>query len=327
MAACGPLAQLGRAVRVPDFEREPELMTRHRTTARGVFLLLFLPVLGLAAGAVAAPPKKEVAVPPIVFPVVGAARYTDDFGDARGGGRHQGIDILAARQAIAVAAEGGKVTFWTTSAAAGCMLYLHGDSGTTYLYIHLNNDVGPGNDNRGKCVAGTAYAPGLKDGARVRAGQQVGFVGDSGDADGVSPHLHFELHPGDGAAADPYRTLQSASHLLFSAPPGTPVTLSLSGSVVGATDGRLELKVSLLRVLPAGLAVTKLERTLTVTVPATALVQSSSTGGRPVPAALASARRGQAVVVRTEPAPVTLKAQRGDDGALAAALVRLTVDG
>ena len=40
------------------------------------------------------------------------------------------------------------------------MLYLYGDSGTTYLYIHLNNDLGGENDNRGKCVAGTAYAPG-----------------------------------------------------------------------------------------------------------------------------------------------------------------------
>ena len=40
------------------------------------------------------------------------------------------------------------------------MLYLYGDSGTTYLYIHLNNDVTAGNDNRGKCVAGGSYWPG-----------------------------------------------------------------------------------------------------------------------------------------------------------------------
>ena len=36
------------------------------------------------------------------------------------------------------------------------MLYLYGESGTTYLYIHLNNDVTMANDNRGKCVAGGA---------------------------------------------------------------------------------------------------------------------------------------------------------------------------
>ena len=50
------------------------------------------------------------------------------------------------------------------------MLYLYGKSGTTYMYIHLNNDLTNRNDNRGKCVAGTAYAPGLKDGQTVAAG-------------------------------------------------------------------------------------------------------------------------------------------------------------
>ena len=101
-----------------------------------------------------------------------------------------------------VAVEDGKIKFWTTSARAGCMLYLYGASGTTYLYIHLNNDVTMANDNRGKCVAGGSYWPGLKDGAKVVAGQAIGFVGDSGDADGT-PHLHFEVHPHDGAADEP----------------------------------------------------------------------------------------------------------------------------
>src|SRR5207248_113958 len=99
-----------------------------------------------------------------------------------------------------VAVESGTVQLWTTSATAGCMLYLHGDSGTTYLYIHLNNDLTAHNDNRGSCVAGTAYAPGLKSGTHVAVGQLVGFVGDSGDANGIHPHLHFEVHPNDGAA-------------------------------------------------------------------------------------------------------------------------------
>ena len=79
-------------------------------------------------------------MPRLIFPVVGPVSYTDDFGDARGSGRHEGNDIMAAKKSLAVAVEAGTVKFWTTSWRAGCMLYLYGKSGTTYLYIHLNND-------------------------------------------------------------------------------------------------------------------------------------------------------------------------------------------
>jgi murein DD-endopeptidase MepM/ murein hydrolase activator NlpD len=171
---------------------------------RTVFALIIS--LTLATGAAASPAKS---VPRLIFPVVGTTSYIDDFGAPRAGGAHEGIDIMAARRAPAVAVEAGTVEFWTTSANAGCMLYLHGASGTTYLYIHLNNDLTAHNDNRGTCVAGTAYAPRLKDGARVAAGQLIGYVGDSGDANGIHPHLHFEVHPGDGASVDPYPFLRA----------------------------------------------------------------------------------------------------------------------
>ncbi len=189
--------------------------------------------LTLAAGASAVPSQP---VPRLIFPVVGTVSYTDDFGQARAGGAHQGNDILAARHAPAVAVAPGTVKFWTTSANAGCMLYLYGDSGTTYLYIHLNNDLTARNDNQGSCVAGTAYAPGLKSGAHVAAGQLVGYVGDSGDADGIHPHLHFELHPNDGAAVSPYRYLRKAQPLIFYAKPGSKVSLSVAGTIRSALD-------------------------------------------------------------------------------------------
>jgi hypothetical protein len=138
-------------------------MSMHRTTARGALLLIIFTALSLAAvsssNALNDPdPPGTAGSSTIIFPVVGAARYTDDYGDPRGQGRHAGIDILTTWRSPAVAAEDGTIKFWTTSARAGCMLYLYGASGTTYLYIHLNNDVTARRDNKGKCVPGTAYA-------------------------------------------------------------------------------------------------------------------------------------------------------------------------
>jgi hypothetical protein len=292
----------------------------HRTTARGVLLLL---LVGLAAvlGARAA---EGQAVPRIIFPVVGDAQYTDDFGAPRSGGPHQGNDILAARKAIAVAAEAGTVKFWTTSASAGCMLYLYGASGTMYEYIHLNNDVGATNDNKGKCVAGMSYAPGLKDGAKVAAGQRIGFVGDSGDANGIHPHLHFEVHPDGKAAVDPFPYLNAGQHLLFSVPAGSVYTLSLAGKVLATTEDSLKLQVAGLKEWTTGRAAKKVDRPLVVTVPIDAAVQGAPSNGRiGRTLTLASATAGMRVVIWTQPAVATLKAERGEDGAITAALVLL----
>ena len=199
-------------------------MPAFRPTARSLFF-------AFAAGAALVPAASghrlptQVAVPAqLVFPVVGGVSYTDDFGDPRAQGGHPGNDILAERRAPVVAVEAGRVVFWTRSASAGCMLYLYGRSGTMYQFIHLNNDLTARNDNRGACVPGVSYAPGLTDGQSVRAGELIGYVGDSGDADGIHPHLHFELHPGGGKAVSPYEWLRRAVPLTSSAtqlPPGS----------------------------------------------------------------------------------------------------------
>jgi hypothetical protein len=295
-------------------------MSRTRIThvARGVVVLLLLSVLGLASSALGANPKKG-AVPTIIFPVAGEATYIDDFGQARPGGAHQGNDMMGVKKTPVVAAESGKIEFWTTSVNAGCMLYLYGDSGTMYEYIHLNNDLTMRNDNRGKCVAGVSYAKGLKNGARVEAGQMVGYLGDSGDANGIASHLHFEVHPNGGAAVSPYPYLQSAQHLLFFAKVGTPFTLALTGKVVTATDSALTVQVSLLQGFPMNLKLKSIATPLTITVPATAVIrQKSVTAPR-----LLSAYEGEPVVVWTQPAPATMPAMLGADGALTAALVQL----
>ena len=265
-------------------------------------ILLAPLLLSVVVGTAAAQPAR---IPRLVFPLVGHARYHDDFGEPRGHLKHQGIDILAARKAIAVAAEPGTIEFWTTSKSAGCMLYLRGASGTTYQYIHLNNDLGRGNDNRGKCVAGVAYAPGLGDGAAVLAGQHIGFVGDSGDANGLHPHLHFEVHPGGGAAVDPFRFLNRAQHLFFSATPGSTVSLSLGGTVLAADGKTLSLHVETLHVLPSGGALTNVGRTVTLR---TADVVAMPQGNELV---------GATVIVLTEPLVTSLSTQLGKGWSLA----------
>jgi len=260
-------------------------------------------------------------VPSLIFPVAGPTTYIDDFGQPRPGGPHQGNDLMAAKKTPVVAVEPGTIKFWTTSAGAGCMLYLYGASGTTYLYIHLNNDLTMKNDNRGKCVPGVAYARGLKNGAKVQAGQMVGFVGDSGDANGLASHLHFEVHPGGGAAVSPFPYLQTAQHLLFFAKIGTPFMLELTGTVVSATETTLTVQVSLLHAFPMNVTLKGLSQQLTLTVPAAALIQQkppATPGSR-----LMSAYTGEPVVVWTQPALATIKTMLGADGTLSAALVQL----
>ena len=323
-------------------------MKRHRTTARGIpFLLLFGLIAPSAAAWPGAPepwtskpvpppkqsesksppaaPKQTAAkdgVPRLIFPVVGPTGYTDDFGDARGNGGHQGNDIMAPRRAIAVAAEAGTVEFHTTSWRAGCTLYLNGRSGTQYLYVHLNNDRGNGNDNKGKCVAGTAYAPGLKDGARVAAGEPIGYVGDSGDADGIHPHLHFEVHPKGGGATSPYRHLRRSQKLLFAAKPGTVVDLTLDGTVLGAGQNALTLRVDRLKLRPLDFSLSKVGRTVEVSLPPTVTV-FNALGTLISTARLAALKPGADATVTTEPGEATLQAQLGLPGRLAAAKVEL----
>jgi hypothetical protein len=284
----------------------------HRTTARGILLLIVIAAATVCAGSARA---AKGGVPALIFPVVGQVSYTNDFGDPRPGGRHQGNDLMAPKRATAVAVEPGTVKFWTTSANAGCMLYLEGDSGTTYMYIHLNNDVTLENDNRGKCVAGTAYAAGLKSGDHVEAGQPVGLVGDSGDANGIASHLHFEVHPKGGAAVDPFPFLKKAKRLLVAAPPaGASFTLKLQGTVAATAEGELDMNVQTLQAWPSHLRVTKLGKTISLEVPVEADVQ---------PVTLDAALPGQNVSVWTLPAPPTLEALIGAPGALSASKILL----
>ena len=295
-------------------------MGRHRTTARALILLLLVWASQATAQAAGAAER-------ILFPVVGDVSYTDDFGDPRPNGSHDGNDLVADRKAHVVAVEAGRVGLWTTNPRAGCMLYLHGESGTTYLYVHLNNDLTRRNDNRGKCAGGVAYAPGLKEGQHVRAGELIGFVGDSGDAEGAHAHLHFELHPGGGETASPFPALQEAPHLLFPLPRDdratklaafSPLTLALHGTVRQTAEGTLTLLVHRLR-MSNGWRV-RVTREVVLAVPGEALIERSVDGKR-LAAPLASLSSGEKAVVWTTPVTPDLSSQLAEPGVLAAAQV------
>ncbi|HKI22882.1 MAG TPA: M23 family metallopeptidase [Gaiellaceae bacterium] len=244
----------------------------------------------------------------LIFPVLGKFRYGNDYGDPRGQGAHQGIDIMAPRKSLALASEAGRVKFHTTSSRAGCMLYLNGVSGTTYLYIHLNNDLGTTNDNRGGCTPGVSFAPGLRSGMRVAAGEPIGFVGDSGDANGIEPHLHFEVHPNDGASTNPYPHLNRAYRLLFAAPSKTDTALWLKGSVLAQQPEALKVNVNSLGVRTTGLKLNGISRPVQLAISPLTVIQT-------VAGQLAGTSRA---TVWTEIFPNTLAAQLGKPGAITA---------
>jgi hypothetical protein len=273
-------------------------------------------LLGLTAGSAAAfppelppaPTKTTQAATKFVFPVLGPARYIDDFGAPRHQGSHEGIDIMTVRWAPALAVESGRVEF--NSGGWGCMLYLYGDSGTKYMYVHLNNDLTMRNDNRGKCVPGVAFARGLKSGQRVELGQHIAYVGDSGDANGIQPHLHFERHPGGGGAANPFRWLNRVPRLLYTAPANAQISVALRGTVLAAVlPDKLRIRVQTARPYPNGVRVDHRGRGTTVSVPETATFETRA-GFLAVPN-LGLLKRGDPVVVWTEQGLSTLASQLG----------------
>jgi hypothetical protein len=295
-------------------------MTRHRTTARGVSLLILTAFLAAAvvASPGAAPKPGLVDGSPIVFPLIGDYPYGMNFGDPRVQGSHQGIDIENVPwRTPAIAAEAGKVKWWTTSARAGCMLYLYGQSGTTYLYIHLNNDLTAASEDKGGCKLGVSFA--VEDGAKVTAGQQIGYVGDSGDAEG-NHHLHFEVHPKDGAAVNPFPYLNAGERLLFPARLGTQFSLGLRGTPVAAGAGTLELAVTSVRWWPGGQWTPVVgTRSVKVSLASSAVVDSTLVGAlsRPELRTLqAKAAPAATMTAFTKRARVTPEALRGADGAL-----------
>lgn len=146
----------------------------------------------------------------IAFPTVASAvKFTDDFSSPRSGHSHIGNDLIGPKMTPLYAAVDGYVSYLVIPEASwGYQITLKDADGWTYHYIHINNDT-PGTDD-GKGGPENAYAPGLKRGSLVTKGQLIGWMGDSGNAETITSHLHFEIHRPDGEAIDPYESLIAA---------------------------------------------------------------------------------------------------------------------
>ena len=125
-------------------------------------------------------------------PVDSPRSFTDTWGAPRSGGRsHRGTDIIAPRGNPVRAIVSGTWDIQRPGANAGLWAILRGDDGDAYWYLHLDSHT-------------------VGDGARVSVGQQVGTNGDTGNARGTTPHVHFELHLGGSSPVNPYTTLRRA---------------------------------------------------------------------------------------------------------------------
>jgi len=122
-------------------------------------------------------------------PVAGPHSFVDSWGAPRSGHTHQGVDMMADYGTPLVAITSGTATYVAFDGSGGNMIFLDGDDGNSYWYMHNQENF-------------------VREGQHVETGESIGTVGDTGNAAGT-PHLHFEFHPGGGAAVNPYPLVAS----------------------------------------------------------------------------------------------------------------------
>lgn len=112
--------------------------------------------------------------------------YSDTWGAPRSGGRsHEGTDIFGQMGGAVFAVTDGVIEWTRRGSSAGLWLSLQSDDGDRYWYMHLSGFVASA-------------------GQRVSAGEHIANNGNTGNARGSSPHIHFEYHPGGGRPVNPY---------------------------------------------------------------------------------------------------------------------------
>ena len=144
----------------------------------------------VAAAAVGGAPWSTVTPPHRIngktCPVGTPNGFIDSWGYARSGGRsHEGVDMFAPMGTPLFAVAEGTIFRVYTNTLGGLAINLIDEDGNMYYYAHLS----------------AAY---VTDGQKVGVGQVIGAVGDSGNARGTPPHVHWQYHPGNGAPVNPY---------------------------------------------------------------------------------------------------------------------------
>ncbi|MCW2607431.1 MAG: N-acetylmuramoyl-L-alanine amidase, partial [Frankiales bacterium] len=191
---------------------------------------------------------------PLVFPVLGATSYSDNWLACRSGcaRMHMGQDLMGPKMSPLVAAFDGVVSSVSRGGGSGNYLVISADrgpaTGWSAVYVHVNNDT-PGTDD-GAGTAAFAFPAGIDVGARVLAGQLVGWRGDSGNAETTGPHLHFELRKGwgwRGTVFNAYPSLRAARRLATPAASGPHPSGTLLRHPTGALfllDGAVKRPVT-----------------------------------------------------------------------------------
>ena len=193
-------AQASEPAPLPVAPSAPTIGTGGRGAAPGEKKNGLLPVLSK-------PPNvtPKLSAGGYVFPVYGPSGYSDTFGGPRAdvsGGCHHGDDIFAPLGAPILAVASGTVFSVGWNPIGGWRLWLRDQAGNEFYYAHLS-----------------AYSKLAVNGTHVRAGQVLGFVGNTGDAQGTPFHLHFEVHPvsmlfiGYDGAVDPTKYLDAWKRL------------------------------------------------------------------------------------------------------------------
>ncbi len=211
------------------------------------FLFVLLIALTAVPALPGSPAEAQVGpdgIYPMVFPLAAPYRLTDSFGDARPGGRsHEGVDIMADGKGQEVYAAAAGTVRWIGTTC--CYLAIEHDDGWETWYIHLNNDTQNPDGTYSDDGLGEGIADGIEVGTRVEAGQLIGWSGDSGNAEGSTPHLHFELRDPNDVAVDPLPSLQAAESGLTRAAPLCPEEETCDTVAFHGSGGRFDLWASL----------------------------------------------------------------------------------